>query len=171
MDLTPQPPLRRGEGEQGCVAASTWIGENRHWICALRDTCVAQTAQTDGAVRSDDRDATAIVVGQRVTGEKLHLSRELRRQMTPAERRLWAALRGGRLLSLRFRRQQVIDGFIVDYYCHAARLVVEVDGGIHEDQQGHDAARAQILAARGLRVVRFPYAEGRTNLEYVLSQR
>jgi very-short-patch-repair endonuclease len=124
----------------------------------------------DGVVRGDDRDATAIVVGQRVTSEKIHLSRELRRQMTPAERTLWEALRAGRHLGLRFRRQQVIDGFIVDFYCHAAHLIVEVDGGIHEDQQGHDAARDQILAARGLRVIRFPNESVMNNLEHVLSQ-
>ena len=121
-------------------------------------------------MRNDDRDVTAIVVGQRVTAEKVQLSRELRRQMTPAERVLWTALRGGHFLGLRFRRQQVIDGFIVDFYCNSARLVVEVDGGIHEDQHGHDAARDQILAARGVRVIRFPNEDVMTNLGHALSQ-
>ena len=97
---------------------------------------------------------TGIVVGQRVTPEKRLLSRQLRSQMTPAERALWEALRGSRLGGLRFRRQQVIDGFIVDFYCHAARLVIEVDGGVHDDRRGHDEARDDILMGRGVCVLR-----------------
>ena len=82
-------------------------------------------------------------------------AKELRRQMTPAERRLWERLRANRLGGLQFRRQQVIDGFIVDFYCHAAAVVVEVDGPVHEDRADYDAERDRILTARGLRVVRF----------------
>ena len=75
--------------------------------------------------------------------------------MTPAERRLWNCLRANRLGGLQFRRQQVIDGFIVDFYCHAAAVVVEVDGPVHDDRADYDAERDRILTARGLRVVRF----------------
>jgi very-short-patch-repair endonuclease len=107
-----------------------------------------------GAEWDGNRDATGIVAGQRVADEKVQLAWDLRRRMTPAETILWAALRGRRLGGLRFRRQQVVDGFIVDFYCDAAHLILEVDGEIHQDQQGHDAARDQILAGRGLRVIR-----------------
>jgi len=90
--------------------------------------------------------------------------------MTPTETILWEALRGRRLGGLRFRRQQVVDGFIVDFYCDAARLVIEVDGEVHQDQQGHDAARDQILAEQGLRTVRFTNDEVEQSLNRVLDQ-
>ncbi|HLH27132.1 MAG TPA: DUF559 domain-containing protein [Chloroflexota bacterium] len=96
-----------------------------------------------------------VVKGQRVASAKIERSKALRKEMTPAEKRLWAALRRKQLDGLRFRRQQVIEGFIVDFYCHAAGLVVEVDGSVHAEQPEYDAARAALLAARGTRIVRF----------------
>ena len=61
-----------------------------------------------------------IVTGQKVSREKLRRAQELRQKMTPAERRLWNQLRANRLGGWHFRRQQIIDGFIVDFYCHKA---------------------------------------------------
>ena len=75
-----------------------------------------------------------IVIGQPVDDAKVERANELRREMTAAERRLWNCLRANRLAGLHFRRQQVIDGFIVDFYCHASALIVEVDGPVHEEQ-------------------------------------
>ena len=72
-----------------------------------------------------------IVKGQKVTEGKVILARAMRANMTPTETVLWGCLRGNRLAGLKFRRQQIIDGFIADFYCHAAALVVEVDGPIH----------------------------------------
>jgi very-short-patch-repair endonuclease len=85
---------------------------------------------------------------------KTQRARELRQQMTPAERTLWRHLRGHQLDGLHFRRQEVIRGFIVDFYCDRARLVVEVDGPIHHQQAGADQERDAILAAADLRVLR-----------------
>jgi very-short-patch-repair endonuclease len=65
-----------------------------------------------------------VIPGQHVTKEKLQRSRELRREMTPAEKLLWQEVRANKL-GVRFRRQQVIQGFIVDFYCHQAGLVIE----------------------------------------------
>ena len=95
-----------------------------------------------------------IVAGQPVAEGKRGRSRELRRAMTPAERTLWAYLRGHRLGGWKFRRQQVIDGFIADFYCAAAGLVVEVDGSVHDGQAVADAERDGILARRELTVLR-----------------
>ena len=95
-----------------------------------------------------------IITHQRVAPAKLARSRQLRRRPTPAERLLWQHLRDNRLQGLHFRRQQVIAGFIVDFYCHPARLVVEVDGAVHRDQAGSDEERDAIFAARGLRILR-----------------
>ena len=95
-----------------------------------------------------------IIPGQTVTKEKLQRAKELRRDMTPAEKILWQELRGNKL-GVHFRRQQVIAGFIVDFYCHKAGLVIEVDGDIHDLQQDEDARREKVLSEMGLRIVRF----------------
>ncbi len=96
-----------------------------------------------------------IVIGQRVNVRKLERAKELRREMTTAEARLWAHLRANRLNGLRFRRQQVIDGFIVDFYCNSLALVIEVDGPIHEGQKDADQERDAVFTARGLTILRF----------------
>jgi very-short-patch-repair endonuclease len=95
-----------------------------------------------------------IIPGQSVKKEKLQRAKELRRDMTPAEKILWEELRANKL-GVHFRRQQVIEGFIVDFYCHKAALVIEVDGDIHDLQQEDDARREIVLGELGLRIVRF----------------
>ncbi len=84
-------------------------------------------------------------------------AQQLRRNMTEAERRLWSAVRGKRLLGLKFRRQQPIGPFIVDFICVEARLIVELDGAQHHDEeQGwYDYRRTKFLEARGYAVMRF----------------
>jgi very-short-patch-repair endonuclease len=98
--------------------------------------------------------AKNIVTGQRVTKAKLQRAKKLRREMTPAEKILWEELRANRL-GVHFRRQQVIEGFIVDFYCHKAGLVIEVDGDVHDLQKEEDERREKVLSVLGLRVVRF----------------
>ena len=110
------------------------------------------------------------VVRGRHAPEKQEQARRMRREMTPAEAHLWQHLRAGRLGGLHFRRQQVIDGFIADFYCHAARLVVELDGEVHDDTAEYDGERDAILAARGLRVLRFPNARLEAELHTVLDE-
>jgi very-short-patch-repair endonuclease len=95
-----------------------------------------------------------IIPGQHVTKEKLQRSHELRRDMTSAEKLLWQELRANKL-GVHFRRQQIIAGFIVDFYCHKAALVIEVDGDIHDLQQEEDARREKVLREMGLTIVRF----------------
>ncbi len=86
--------------------------------------------------------------------DKRERAMQLRREMTPAEKKLWHSLKTNKLNGLHFRRQQVIDGFIVDFFCYEAGLIVEVDGSIHETQREYDEERSRIFAARGLRVLR-----------------
>src|SRR6266545_2685085 len=83
-------------------------------------------------------------------------ARELRRHATAAEARAWDLLRNRRMLSLKFKRQHPIAGVIVDFYCAELDLVLEIDGGGHEDSEriAYDAARTEFLEARGLRVFR-----------------
>ncbi len=80
-------------------------------------------------------------------------AKAMRREPTVAESRLWAMLRRGRL-GVRFRRQVVVDRFIVDFLCERHRLVVEVDGEAHEGRADLDAERDARLLAMGLRVIR-----------------
>lgn len=108
-----------------------------------------------------------IVTGQRVTKEKLQRAKELRREMTPAEKLLWHEVRAKKL-GVRFRRQQVIAGFIVDFYCHRAGLVVEVDGDVHDLQKEEDERREKVLRELGLRIVRFGNDEVMRNLSAVV---
>jgi very-short-patch-repair endonuclease len=75
--------------------------------------------------------------------------------MTPAEGLLWEHIRSGRLCGAKFRRQHFIAGYIVDFYCPASRLVIEVDGEIHLSQRDADAVREAALSAYGVRVTRF----------------
>jgi very-short-patch-repair endonuclease len=94
-------------------------------------------------------------LGGYVTKKKRQWARELRNNQTRAEDRLWTKLRKQRLDGWAFRRQVVLCGFIVDFFCLRARLVVEVDGSIHLTQQGYDAWRAEILERElGVKVVR-----------------
>lgn len=111
-----------------------------------------------------------IVIGQRVSPGKVQRAKDLRRDMTPAERLLWAELRTGKLNGLHFRRQQIIDGFIADFYCHAAGLVVELDGSSHHDLADYDAERDRVIAARGVRILRIPNDEVYRDLRGVLAR-
>lgn len=113
--------------------------------------------------------ANNIVIGQKIDPIKAQRARELRRNMTLEERMLWQAVRRNQLGGYHFRRQQVIEGFIADFYCHAARLVVEIDGEIHQTQTHYDDARDQVLVARGLRVLRISNTLVRENLPAVLT--
>ncbi len=89
--------------------------------------------------------------------ENKPLARELRQNMTDAEHILWKRLRRKQILGVSFYRQKPLACYIVDFYCAAARLVIELDGSQHytPDTQQHDAIRTQTLEAMGLRVLRF----------------
>ena len=95
-----------------------------------------------------------IVRGQTVQPEKLLLAKQLRREMTLAERRLWKALRRNAAEGFHFRRQQVIQGYIVDFYCNTVKLAIEVDGGVHGERTNYDELRDAVLARNGVHVVR-----------------
>ena len=110
-----------------------------------------------------------IISGQHISPELKARAQELRRQMTPSEIELWDRLRANRLEGFHFRRQQIIDGYIVDFYCHSVGLVVEVDGDIHLGQQDYDHLRDAHLCELGLTVLRFTNSEIDNNIEAVLS--
>lgn len=81
----------------------------------------------------------------------------LREHMTEAELKLWNILRNRKMINLRFKPQHPIDIFIADFYCHSLKLVIEVDGGIHNtnDQREYDIGREAELLQWGIKVIRF----------------
>jgi len=102
--------------------------------------------------------------------EKNEVARRMRREMTVAEMALWQAVRRNKLDGLHFRRQQVIDGFVADFYCHSADLVIEVDGKIHNTQIEEDRHRERAFALRGLCTMRFTNERVLNDLPACLSE-
>lgn len=86
----------------------------------------------------------------------LELARELRQNQTPNEEILWECLRDRKLFNCKFRRQQPIGRYIADFYCHEARLVVEIDGGVHntKDQKEYDSIRDEVMNGLDLKILR-----------------
>lgn len=101
----------------------------------------------------------SVTRNQRTEPEKIRMAKELRRNMTPSERLLWNRLRRSALHGLHFHRQQIIVGFIVDFYCAAAQLAVELDGPSHEDRAGADLERDRVLAELGIQTLRIKNEE------------
>jgi len=101
--------------------------------------------------------------------EALARVRQLRRDMTPAEKMLWSGLRGRRLEGFKFRSQVWLGSFIADFFCWEAKLVVEVDGAQHVEHAGYDLARTRRLARDGYEVLRFWNNDVLQDLDTVLT--
>jgi len=88
-------------------------------------------------------------------------ARELRRSLTPAEQILWEVLKNRQLEGYKFRRQHPIYRYIADFYCHELRLVIELDGEVHDeiDQQEHDSNRDLVIREFSVRILRFKNQE------------
>jgi very-short-patch-repair endonuclease len=95
-------------------------------------------------------------------------ARDLRSRQTSAEDVLWSALRNRRLFGLKFRRQHPIGPFVADFCCHERRLIVELDGPVHDSTVEQDAERSLYLGARTFRVIRFRNEQVFQDLEEVL---
>lgn len=104
---------------------------------------------------------------RRTTPTGYQKARQLRKELTPAERKLWAALRGEQL-GVSFRRQHAIGPYIVDFCCIKKKLVIEVDGSQHLEQVEYDNARTAFLATQGYRVLRFWNSEVQKDLNGVI---
>lgn len=98
----------------------------------------------------------------------VEVAREFRRQPTYTEDLLWQELRGGKL-GTRFRRQQPVGPFVVDFFCPAANLIVELDGSVHESQVERDAERQALLEGCGYRVLRISTEAVTSSLPEVLA--
>jgi very-short-patch-repair endonuclease len=86
---------------------------------------------------------------KRTTPKTFYRAKELRQNLTPAERKLWSCLRNHQLNDLGFRRQHALGPFIVDFCCPEQQMIIEVDGDSHSDQIEYDEARTQWLQGHG----------------------
>jgi very-short-patch-repair endonuclease len=100
------------------------------------------------------------------------LAKELRKRQTPAESELWQVLRGRQVCGCKFYRQFPIERYIADFYCPATKLVIEIDGPIHEykSRVEYDKIRQEDLASRGMRVIRFTNDQVKNDLTAVLNE-
>jgi very-short-patch-repair endonuclease len=105
-----------------------------------------------------------------VSPAQIDTARRLRRDSTDAERRIWYRVRGGRIGGAKFRRQQPIGRYVVDFVCQEAKLIVELDGGQHAQRTAADAARTRWLESQGYRVIRFWNNDVLNNTEGVLAE-
>lgn len=96
-------------------------------------------------------------------------ARRMRKALTPPEARLWRCLKGDKLDGLGFRKQHPIGPYILDFYCAAAKLAVEIDGAGHDNRAAHDIRRTAWLGTKGIHVIRIPALQVRDELDSVLS--
>lgn len=109
----------------------------------------------------------------RATAQVQARARQLRREMTPAEKKLWQRIRNGQLDGAHIRKQHAVGRFIVDFFCAKAKLVIEIDGDVHADanQAAYDAERTQWLnEQRDYRVIRFTNDNVLHNIDAVLEK-
>lgn len=105
-------------------------------------------------------------------GKLYQFGRELRQELTEAEKLLWAELRNKKLNGLKFRRQHPIDKFVADFYCHEKKLVIELDGDIHDEKvnKEYDDARTAMLTGLNVIVLRFRNRDVINNMKDVLKK-
>ena len=114
----------------------------------------------------------ARAVRGRTSSQTVLTARRLRSQLTEAEQVLWSALRDSRLHGIKFRRQHPFGPYVLDFFCVKAQLVIELDGGVHDqhEQKDYDRERTAFLESQGLRVLRFRNEDIADNLDGVLKR-
>jgi len=128
------------------------------------------TPASSAADPTQEEQETKIEIPENLRRKMVELARQFRKTPTPSEERLWQALRNKQLDGVKFRRQQPIGPFVVDFFAPTLRLVVEVDGPIHKQQQEADRQRQQLLEAAGLRVFRLTAEEVENHLPETLQK-
>lgn len=104
---------------------------------------------------------------RRSNPKTMHRAGELRKESTPEERKLWALLRNDQL-GVNFRRQHAIGNFIPDFVCIKKKLIVELDGGQHNEQQEYDAERTRYFESLDYKVIRFWNKDVKKDIEGVI---
>jgi len=152
----PAPSPSDGEGEEAVTL----------------DSCpTARGKSPDGVSNLDDRVLPERWQSRSSQWDRLKPdARRMRQEQTPAEAKLWSALRNKQVAGLKFRRQHAVDRYIVDFYCHEMRLVIEVDGPTHDATVEEDTIRQQVIEDQGIRVLRFGNGEVFEDLPSVLER-
>lgn len=148
--FTPQPPLPNGEGEPSQEFLVPLLPGEK----GLGDEGISELAGRE----------------RQIPKELLERAKELRKQQTVAEEILWNCLRDRQLQNAKFRRQHNIGQIIADFYCHDAKLIIELDGGIHQQRQVEDRDRDTWAVEQGFTVLRFSNQEVFDQIEKVLEQ-
>jgi very-short-patch-repair endonuclease len=105
---------------------------------------------------------------KRTTPKVFGHAKELRRELTPHERKLWARLRAHRMKGVHFRAQHVIGNYVVDFCAARKKLIIELDGSQHLEQSEYDAERTRFLESKGYKVIRFWNNDVSNNRDVVL---
>jgi very-short-patch-repair endonuclease len=115
---------------------------------------------------------SGIITNQKVTNRKIKVARDLRQNMTKAESAFWEMVRDRKFFNLKFRRQQIIDGLIADFYCNELGLVIEIDGCIHQNhiQKMIDRERDEIFKSIKLEIIRFSNDDVLTRPDYIIEK-
>jgi len=101
---------------------------------------------------------------------KIQIAREFRKQPTKSEKLMWQVLRNRRFRNLKFRRQHLIEGYLLDFYCHELRLAIEIDGPIHSRQIADDQVRQKLIEHFNIKFFRVKSSEVEQDLEGVLKR-
>jgi very-short-patch-repair endonuclease len=171
LKLWPSPlPLSRKTGEGGFPFALLILGERKGWGMSEGKISPHPYPSPEKRERGEKQEAMVYKHRIRTTAGVQQHAKELRKKMTPAEKILWERLRDRQLGEFKFRRQHPLGPFIADFYCAEKRLVVEIDGDIHEFQKNQDEQRTHQFEEYGYRVIRFQNVEIETNLFMVLNK-
>jgi len=106
---------------------------------------------------------------RRTTPKVFAYAKELRRELTPIEKRLWARLRAHRMKGVHFRAQHAIGNYVVDFCAARKKLIIELDGSQHLEQTEYDAERTRFLESKGYKVIRFWNNDVSNNMDEVLN--
>jgi len=101
---------------------------------------------------------------------KKTFARRLRKEQTKAEKIVWELLRNRKFKKYKFRRQHVIEGFVLDFYCHEIRLGIEVDGSIHLRRKDYDELRQEVIESKGIVITRITNKEIREDKRLILKK-
>ena len=101
---------------------------------------------------------------------KVFLAKQFRRKPTYSERIMWHQLRNRKVMNLKFKRQYITLGYIIDFYCPQLNLAIEIDGKVHQNQKTQDRLRERIIKARNIRFIRLTSDEVENNISQVLEK-
>jgi len=97
-------------------------------------------------------------------------ARNLRKEQTPEEAAAWEHLRNRKFMNLKFRRQHVIEGFVVDFYCHELHLAIEIDGAVHNKQKDYDELRQMLIESEDIKFIRITNDEVHRDINILLDR-